>query len=258
MNAQSGKLMSMILAGLCGLLMLIAVAQRFGLGRGYSLLADAAEPVDMALLKPLRQSNHALPPEPSFDEIRARPLFSATRTPQKIETTAAFKPDDRPPVPLNATLTGTIVNASGQRLALVRDNNSSKVMVLKEGMSMPGELMGWTLKSIEPRKAVFDGGAGQGLAELKLDVNKLTGAAPPPPPPMANAALQNPGNPGNPGNNPGQAQMAPQPQAMQPGVQVTAAAPPAADQAAREEEVRRIIEERRAQMRAEAAKQGGG
>jgi general secretion pathway protein N len=247
MNSRSAQRLTIILAVVCGLLMLLALALRGGLGRGYALLDDLSEPLDMALLMPLKESRHDLPPDPHFAEIRQRPLFSNNRLPQ-----APIKPppppDTVPAVPLNATLTGTIVN-KGKRLALVRDNNTSKVEVLEEGMSMPGEMMGWTLKTIDARSAVFDGGGAQGMIELKLDTSKATAGAPPPPPAPSPAMAAQPGT-----TQPGMAPMAATP--PQPGMAASPTATPA-DQAAREEEVRRIIEERRAQMRAEAAKQGG-
>lgn len=231
------------LGSLCGLLMLLMLAQRFGLGTGYQTLPEATEPLDMALLKPLKQSRHTLPPPGHYLQIEQRPLFNNDRRPGPLFVAKPTEPPPPPIVPLNATLTGTIV-AQGQRMALVRDNTTSKVEVLKVGMSLPGELMGWKLVSIEPRSAIFDGGANQGRAELKLDVSKTTGPAPAAPVVATPQPV--------PQQQPQQANAA--------GVAVPPPPPPAtpADQAAREEEVRRIIEERRAQMRAEAAKMGGG
>lgn len=231
------------LGSICGLLGVLMLAQRFGLGTGYAPLPEASEPLDMALLKPLKQSNHALPPDTHYEVVRQRPLFNNDRKPTPV---AAAKPVvvDAPVAPLNAVLTGTIVS-NGVRMALVRDNASSKVVVLKPGMPLPGELMGWRLVAVEPRSALFDGGPAQGRAELKLDVSKTTGPAPAAPPPQAPPPGQVPGQPAVATTQPAPAAVPPPP-------------PSPADQAAREEEVRRIIEERRAQMRAEAAKMGGG
>lgn len=225
-----------VLGGLCALLMLLMLAQRLGFGSAYEQPEELVEPLDMALLAPLKLSRHALPPDAHYVQIGQRPLFNNDRKPRVIKPPAPPGPPPPPIVALNATLTGTIVT-NGRRLALVRDNTTSKVIVMKPGMPMPGELMGWRLVSVDSRSAIFDGGAQQGKAELKLDVSKTTGPAPVPPPPVQQAQVPPP---------PGQPPAAP-----------VAQTPSPADQAAREEEVRRIIEERRAQMRAEAAKMGG-
>jgi general secretion pathway protein N len=226
------------LGSLCAVLMLLMLAQRFGFGRGYEELDELSEPLDMALLAPLKQSGHALPPDAHYIQVEQRPLFNNDRKPTVVKAPPPA-PDAGPPiVALNASLTGTIIS-NGKRLALVRDNTTSKVIVMRPGMPMPGELMGWKLVSVDARSAVFDGGPMQGRAELKLDVSKTTGPAlAPPPPPPGQAPVPAPGQP-------------------QLADQVPPPQPTPADQAAKEEEVRRIIEERRAQMRAEAAKMGG-
>lgn len=230
------------LGGLVALLMLLMLAQRLGLGSGYAEPEELVEPLDMALLAPLKQSRHTLPPDAHYIQIAQRPLFNNDRRPKVVKEATPPPVDVREIVALNATLTGTLLS-NGKRLALVRDNTTSKVIVLKPGMPMPGELMGWTLVSVDARSAVFDGGASQGRAELKLDVSKTTGPAPPQPVVAAPT-----------GQPDGQAAVPPP---GQPVAQVPPPPPSPADQAAREEEVRRIIEERRAQMRAEAAKMGG-
>lgn len=224
-----------VLGSVCGLLMLLMLLQRLGLGTTPAPLDELVEPLDMALLAPLKQSRHALPPDAHYALIAQRPLFNNDRRPRVLQTAPVATKVEPPIMPLNATLTGTIVT-NGRRLALVRDNTSSKVVVMKPGMPLPGELMGWKLVSVDERSAIFDGGATQGRSELKLDVSKNTGPAPTPPP--APEQVPPPAQPG---------------QAQAPVAQV----PSSADQAAKEEEVRRIIEERRAQMRAEAAKMGG-
>lgn len=230
-----------VLGAACGLLMLWMVAQRFGLGQGYDALEARVDPVDAALLAPLKQSRHGLPPDAHFAEVQQRPLFNNDRKPTVIKATTTAPPP--PPVTaLNANLIGTVV-AQGRHMALVRDNTTSKVVVLKPGMTMPGELAGWKLVSVDPRSAVFDGGpTSGGQVELKLDVSKSSGPALAPPPVADTATGASP---------------VPPPPAQPPQAAMAQAAPTPADQAAKEAEVRRIIEERRAQMRAEAAKMGG-
>lgn len=234
MRRDPGQWMTLILGGACGLLALFALLQTLGIGAGYRLLAGDEARLDADLMQPMQQIEFKLPEFNSYVEIAQRPLFNNDRKPRAIDETAgAVATDAPPPVPLNATLLGVLIEP-GRQVAILRDNTSSAVIRVRQGMPLPGDLAGWTLQELEPRKAVFDGGPQQGTAELKLDMSKTpaAAAAPPPPPPG----------------------MAPPPGQVPPGgVPPTAAALPA-DEAARQAEVQRIIEQRRAQMRAEAEK----
>lgn len=241
MKRELGQWMTLILGGLCGVLALVAILQSLGVGSGYRLLADAPTELEPELTQPMQQIEFKLPDfAAQYYEIAQRPLFTNDRKPRPIDDKAsATVATEAPPVPLNATLLGVLIDPDHQ-VAILRDNTSSTVMRVRQGMPLPGDLSGWTLQELGPRKAIFDGGAQQGTAELKLDMSKtpVAGAPPPPPPPgMA------PGMPQTPGAQ----------QPAQPGAVPTAQALPT-DEAARQAEVQRIIEQRRAQMRAEAEK----
>ena len=238
MKRDTGQWMTLILGGACGLFALVALLQTLGIGSGYHLLEGDEAKLDQDLMQPMQQIEFKLPDFTSYVEIAQRPLFNNDRKPRAIDETAgAVATDAPPPVPLDAVLLGVLIEPERQ-VAILRDNKSSTVIRVRQGMPLPGDLAGWTLQELEPRKAVFDGGPQQGTAELKLDMSKTpTAAAPPPPPPPGMAPP--PGQPG--------AQQPPDAQAP------TAAALPA-DEAARQAEVQRIIEQRRAQMRAEAEK----
>lgn len=236
MKRDLGQWITLVLGGLCGLFAFIALLQTLGVGAGYRLLDDQATTLDEDLTKPMQQVEFKLPDFAEYNEIAARPLFTNDRKPRPIDATAtAATGDTPPPKALNATLLGVLIDPDKQ-VAILRDNESSTVIRVRQGMPLPGELAGWTLQELSPRKAIFDGGAQQGTAELKLDMAKApTGApaAPPPPPGMA---------------PPGSAQPPPQPgTTMSPQ-------PLPANEAAQQAEVQRIIEQRRAQMRAEAEK----
>lgn len=228
-----GQWATLILGGLCGLLALLALLQTLGIGSGYRLLQDEQATLDEDLKQPMQQIEFRLPDFSSYAEVAARPLFTSDRKPRPIDDKAGAAPGGElaPPVPLNATLLAVLIDPALQ-MAVLRDNASSAVIRVRRGMPLPGELAGWTLQELEPRKAVFDGGPQQGTAELKLDMSKTpTAAAPPPPAPPTGAPPPPPGTPG-----------------------VPSAASLPADEAARQAEVQRIIEQRRAQMRAEAEK----
>ena len=232
MSLTPPKLTTYVLAGLCGLFLLVALLQTAGIGAGYSLREPpAAEQLDSGLQQPLMNVDTSLPSYGEFAEVEQRPLFSADRRPQVI-VKAPDIPDTPPPpvVPLNATLAGIVLTPT-TRVALVRDDGTQQVSRIHEGMPLPGELAGWRLMELSARKAVFDGGS-QGEAELKLDPADAPPPAPAPPP-----AAATPGNP---------------PVAPAPAKDGVPAQQQANDAAAREAEVRRIIEERRRQMREEA------
>lgn len=235
MRRDPGQWTTLILGGACGLFALVALLQTFGIGSGYRLLSGEEARLDDDLMQPMQQIEFKLPDFTSYVEIAQRPLFNNDRKPRAIDDTAtAVASDAPPPVPLNATLLGVLIEPERQ-VAILRDNTSSAVIRVRQGMPLPGDLAGWTLQELEPRKAVFDGGPQQGTAELKLDMSKTPVAAAAPPPGMAPP-------PGTPGAQ------------VPPGGQPPTAASLPADEAARQAEVQRIIEQRRAQMRAEAEK----
>jgi general secretion pathway protein N len=133
---------------------------------------------------------------------------------------------------LDAALTGVIVTET-VKIAFVRDNKTNEVQRVKLGQPMEGEQSGWTLVSVEPRKAMFEGGGQQ--AELELSVDEK-GA--PPPTPVLPA---------------GPASMPPtQPVGDQPGSQPPQPVAQAQGQPANADEIRKRIEERRRQLREEA------
>jgi general secretion pathway protein N len=240
MRRTLGQWSTLVLGGVCGLLALLATLQSLGVGSGYNLLDEEQVALDEDLTRPMQQIEFSLPAFAQYIEIGQRPLFTNDRKPRPIDASAAtaVATDAPPAVPLNATLLGVLIDPEHQ-VAILRDNTSSAVIRVRQGMPLPGDLSGWTLQELAPRRAIFDGGVQQGTAELKLDMSKTPAGPPVPPPGMA------------PPPNP-QAAAAP---GGQPEGQPGAPAPPLpVDEAARQAEVQRIIEQRRAQMRAEAEK----
>ncbi len=238
MKRTLGQWMTVVLGVVCAVLALIATLQSLGVGSGYRLLAEQQVALDEDLTRPMQQIEFRLPAFAQYIEIGQRPLFTNDRKPRPIDASAATAAatDAPPPVPLNATLLGVLIDPEHQ-VAILRDNTSSAVMRVRQGMPLPGDLSGWTLQELAPRRAIFDGGAQQGTAELKLDMSKTPAGPPVPPPGMAPP----PAHAAAPGAPPeGQPAMSPQPLPV--------------DEAARQAEVQRIIEQRRAQMRAEAEK----
>jgi general secretion pathway protein N len=224
MSTQAAKLLSAILAGVCGALLLLALAMQFGFGRGYSWLqpdVDSANVANVAIDK----TPFKLPPQTQFADTTARPLFNDDRkpTPDTPDT-----PDVPPPpkVPLNIALTGIILTPQ-LHLAMVHDKLKNKDVALKEGMPLDGDQGGWTLTRINPRSAVFRETSGE---EVEVELSTAVAG----PTPAANA---------RPNARAGaQARVAP--------AHAPEAAPPAQNEQA--QALQRRIEERRAQMREEA------
>lgn len=199
MNAATARLITLSLAGTCGVLTLIAIAQNFGVGRGYHWNNEAAPPEPLPNVRPVDREVASLPPQGQFADVQNRPLFNEDRKP----TPYSGPTDDRPPEevkPLNATLTGVIITPD-VKLAMLKDNSKGDPVALRIGMPMPGEQAGWIVVDIQPRKILLKN-ANDETNELALEVSSVTppattprtapqsapppGAVPPPvPPPMA-------------------------------------------------------------------------
>ncbi|MDE1961972.1 MAG: hypothetical protein KGH80_10260, partial [Xanthomonadaceae bacterium] len=65
MSTQAAKLISAILAGLCGVLLLLALAMQFGFGRGYSWLRPDADSSAVASVA-IDKTPFKLPPQAQF------------------------------------------------------------------------------------------------------------------------------------------------------------------------------------------------
>lgn len=232
MNPQTARLLTMCLAGACGVLLLIAIAQQFGVGRGYHWSAGGeAATGDLPSAAGIQQDVAALGPESQYRAVQERPLLNEDRKPTPVDDSAVAT--DVPQVPLNVTLTGVIITPN-VKLAMLRDNAKGDPLSLREGMPLPGDQSVWTIVEILPRKVVLKS-ANNETNELPLDVAAVTSAAttptaprmPTPPPPGA----------------PPQANVPP-PMAVDPNAVV--------NQNDRAAELQKRIEERRREMREQA------
>lgn len=248
MKIQLERRLTWVLGGGCAVLMLLTLGFRAGFGTTTLDDSEALLALEPALLRPLKQSQHGLPPYESYGEIAKRPLFTSNRQPMPDAPAAPASPP-APPVALNVALSGVVTGRRGD-VAIVIDKSNNRTLQMRIADPLPGEQGAWRLERISAREVVFDGGA-QGKAVVKLDpAEGAAAAAPAPPPPVAPTPMA-------PAVDPNQAAAA-APAAVQPSTtpNVAAGTPVnSMDPAAREAEIRRIIEERRAQMRAEAEKQ---
>lgn len=238
MDVQLSRMLTVVLAATCGVLVLAALAQLAGYGKGYGWLppADAQSQVIDAAID---RRPFSLPAQASFSEIEARPLFNDDRKPTPVEVAAAEAA--QPAVPLNVTLTGVLLvrktaTTPELRIAMVRDNARNETLALKVGMPLAGDQSGWTLASLEPRMAVFRNASDE-TSEVELQTASN---------PAGPAATKRPAAPGQPPAVP-----------AAPG-----AVAPEKKENASDSDLAKRIEERRRQMREEADRlrkeRGGG
>ena len=226
MSVQGAKLLTVILAGICGCLLLLALILQAGWGRGYRWLS----PDDNAALAAagIDREPFKLPPESAYAATDARPIFNDDRkpTPELPDEQAAPPP---PSVPLNISLTGILLTPQ-LHMALIQDKGKNTTVALKEGMPMPGDQGGWTLIELKQRSAIFKETAGE---EVEVELTTAVASQKP-----ANQASGRQGKAGQPA--------------------AAGAKPPAQPASANganpqaSEQLQRRIEERRKQMREEA------
>ncbi len=179
MDLQLARMTTLVLGAACALLMVTLLIQLAGYGRGYGWLPPEQSDAEQLAVAIDRQP-FTLPPEATFDEVEARPLFNDDRKPTPIEVADAVV--DAPQVPLNVTLTGIILVRKSAttpelRIAMVRDNARNESLALKVGMPLPGDQAGWTLESVEPRLARFRNSSDE-VSEIELQTAATPVAAP--------------------------------------------------------------------------------
>jgi general secretion pathway protein N len=178
-NIHAARLTTRTLAGICGGLLLLAIVQYAGLGRGYDWPEAGDEPGDLAVGQVDRET-FRMPPAATFAEVERRPLFNPDRKPTPVGEAAAEGDgaEEAPPAsPLNVALTGIIISGDSQpetRIALIHDNARNQSLALRVGMPLEGGQGGWTLTEIHERSVVFTS-----LADERSEVELEAGAPPP-------------------------------------------------------------------------------
>jgi len=229
MNMHGVKLSTVILAGICGVLLLLAFVMEAGFGRGYRWLV----PDDSAALAAagIDREPFKLPPESAYAATDARPIFNEDRKPTPEAPDANVEPPP-PSVPLNISLTGIVLTPQ-LHMALIQDKSKNTTIALREGMPMPGDQGGWTLTEIKKRSAIFKETAGD---EVEVELSTAVASQKPSTPP----------------GKPGSRQAAAGTGGAKPPPPSTPAASGGAGNPQAAEQLQRRIEERRKQMRDEA------
>jgi general secretion pathway protein N len=237
MNVQTARLTTKVLIGACAALVLLALAQYAGVGRGYRWAADAEGSATTTPLGSIDNKPVSLPPATAFADIEAHPLFNEDRQP------SPYDPDEEgdaapPPSPLNIALTGVILDeANHVRIAMLQDKARNQAIALKVGMPLEGDQASWTLVDVKPRGVTF-----KSVSNETTEVALETSLVQPPPPPKA--APRTPAKP---------------PAGGKPNAPAGKGAPNAApDPKGNSADLARRIEERRRQMREDADKLRNG
>lgn len=190
MNSRLSHLLTVALAGTCGVLLLVILMFQLGLGRGYSWwpLDDAQS--SMAKQDELNRSTFKLGAWQEFADVNVRPLFNEDRKPSPPALLDAQR--DGKPIPrLNVVLSGVVITHK-LRMVMVKENGKAETTTVREGGALSGDLGAWSLVKVEPRRAIFKNTAGED-AEVELIA---TGNGQKPPPPATAASAPHPPGPG--------------------------------------------------------------
>ena len=151
MSVRGSRLLSIVLAGICGCLLLLALVLQAGWGRGYRW--DSLDDGATLAAAYIDHETFKLPSEKDYAATDARPLFNEDRKPTPEIPDEPAKPDV-PPSTLNIALTGIVLTPQ-LHLALIQDKSKNSTISLREGMPMPGDQGDWTLTELKPRSAIF-------------------------------------------------------------------------------------------------------
>ena len=176
MNVRTTRLATQALAGICGGLLLLAILQYAGVGRGYGWSDDPGADADRAAAGRIDNTPVQLPPESAFAAISQHPLFNDDREPTPVDATAAGEEAAPPPSPLSVVLTGVILDRD-VKIAMLQDLTRNQPVALRVGMPLEGDQASWTLVDVKPRGAVFRNAANE-TTEVELQTSVVQ--APPP------------------------------------------------------------------------------
>lgn len=240
-----------------------------GLGGRIERLADDPS-LRQRLPQPVAPAEERLGPLPQYATIGDRPVFSEDRLPHPF----LINPEGEETEETFDFVLTSVISTPGLQIALVQPTGGGEPVRIRVGEAADAS-PAWTLTSIGPRSAVFNGPDGERTLELR--VFDGTGGQPPTPvaaapagqragaqpartpqvqPPQAQPAAQpQPARPAAGGipvtTSSGQVNVpAPQPSGQSPAAETPAAATPSPDEQA--EAIRRRIDARREQLRREA------
>lgn len=168
-----------LLAAACGWAALLWLGALLGMGGRL----EQGEPVAAGGLPvPAAARPDRIGPLSQYASAAARPLFTRDRRPRSFLATAPESGADGAPTErLDFVLSGVLISPQ-VRLAVLQPSGGGDSQRVQVGQSPEGAA-GWRLVDVQPRRAVFEGGSGQAVLELRT-----FGVAGPPAPMAADAA----------------------------------------------------------------------
>lgn len=216
------------LLGAGGLLVTGGLAMSFFWG-GTPDTADVALEGEGAMAVTEVSEYKALEPLGAYEIVNNRPVFSTTRRPQIVIDTPEEAEElvEAPEVvadPPKVRLTGVVITPT-QRVVTLTPEEGGDALVVREGMPLDGEFVGWRVDEVTPRAVSLTSSQGRKL-NVELSVHDAEIAKPPEPEPRRTTEEESD--------------------------QVAASDDAAAEPRSRADEIRERIRERREQLRAEA------
>ncbi len=173
------------LLGVCALLVLVGLGLTLWWGRPVSpdgaSIASGSEPLPEVLteledLGPLR----------NYEVVNNRPLFNESRRPQVLEVEQV---DAEPEVvveqevaaPPRVRLTGVVITPD-QRVVTLTPEEGGEAVVIREGMPLDGEYVGWSVDRVRPRRVSLLSADGESI-DFELTVHDAMIEEPPEPEP---------------------------------------------------------------------------
>jgi len=155
MNVWDNNPAAKVLAGFCGLLVLTGLAINFAWrGPVSSALNEADE--GLAVLPALPPQVEELGPKSEYDVVNNRPLFSENRRPVVMDVEIAEETpgellEQEVAEPPRVRLTGVVITPT-ERLVTLTPEEGGEAVVIREGMPLDGEFVGWSVDAVDARQ----------------------------------------------------------------------------------------------------------
>lgn len=178
------------LLGACGLLVLVGLVLTVAWG-GAASSGDAGSDAAGDMTLPEVATARELGTLRDYEVVLNRPVFNDTRRPIIIdqvtpeEIIEVAEPEYVVADPPKVRLTGVVITPT-DRFVTLTPESGGEALVLREGMPLDGEYVGWTVREVKPRTVSLASSRGQRL-EFELSVHDAMIAEPPEPQPRAPA-----------------------------------------------------------------------
>ncbi|MEM1412058.1 MAG: hypothetical protein AAGH19_06835, partial [Pseudomonadota bacterium] len=156
-----------VLLGLTGALMLLGLGLTWLWGDSGALDADAAaDAAGMAL--PDSVTPRELGGRGEYEVIVNRPIFNETRRPIVIVEPPPVEPEPEPVPevvvadPPKVRLTGVVITPT-ERVVTLTPERGGDALVIREGMPLDGEYVGWQVDAVNPRTVSLRSAQGQSV-----------------------------------------------------------------------------------------------